>query len=319
MNKRLLGNLLAIVLLAALVWYLVRHWGQLAELLRLDLAHLAVILLASAAGNLTASWSMQQMVGALGVRPTFQDMWLLQNAGNLLNYLPMKAGTVLRANYLKRRYGLGYARFGAYFVQRTLLMTVVAAAVGLVGVVAAFGLAGAASKILATTFAVALAGSLVAMIVPLPTPSGAGRLSRAVRNLLAARRELAGNWRILLLCSAVLVANYAMYAVRLGAIYHSMGVAANPVGFLVLGALASLLMYLSLTPGSLGVQELVLGASATLMGVALDVGLLAAMIDRGIALCWTFLAGGGCAAWLWYKYPADFKSADGPTGPPFVG
>ena len=315
MNKRWLGNLLAIALLAGLVWYLVRNWGQLAGLLRLDVAHLAVIVAASAASNLATAWSMQLMVGALGVRPTFQDMWVLQNAGNLLNYLPMKAGTVLRANYLKRRYGLSYASFGAYFIQRTLLMTVAASAVGLVGVLAAFGLAGTANKVLAVTFAVALAGSLVTMLAPLPVPCGSGRLSTALRNFLGARRELGGNWRILLVCSGVLMANYVLYAVRLGTIYHSMGVAANPVGFLVLGTLASLLMYLSITPGSLGVQELVLGAGATLLGVAPGVGLLAAMIDRGIALCWTFLAGGGCAAWLWHKYPADFKGNQAPPGP----
>ena len=66
-------------------------------------------------------------------------------------------------------------------------------------------------------------------------------------------------------------------------------------------------MFLSLTQGSLGIREAVLGAGAVVLGVPLEVGVLAAMIDRAVAISYSFVIGGGCSLWLWRKSPMDFK------------
>jgi uncharacterized membrane protein YbhN (UPF0104 family) len=81
----------------------------------------------------------------------------------------------------------------------------------------------------------------------------------------------------------------------------------HPAGYLVLGSLGFVTMFISLTPGALGIREIVLGAAAVVLKVPLEVGVFAAMIDRAIGLSWSFVAGGICTAWLWHKSPADFK------------
>ncbi|MBA7643169.1 hypothetical protein ES703_50888 [subsurface metagenome] len=95
-----------------------------------------------------------------------------------------------------------------------------------------------------------------------------------------------------------------------------MGQNIHPAGYLVLGALGFVTMFVSLTPGSLGIRELVLGSGAIVLGIPLEVGVLAAMIDRAIALSWCFVIGGACTAWLWHKSPGDFKKpqANASTG-----
>ena len=101
--------------------------------------------------------------------------------------------------------------------------------------------------------------------------------------------------------------NFLLTAVRLGIIYNSMGKNIHAGGYLILGALGFVVLFISLTPGSLGIRELVLGFGAVVLGVPLEVGILAAMIDRAIILSYAFVAGGVCTLWLWRKSPADFK------------
>jgi len=76
---------------------------------------------------------------------------------------------------------------------------------------------------------------------------------------------------------------------------------------LLLGTLGYLALFISLTPGALGIRELMLGFGAVVIAVPLEVGVLAAMIDRAIALGWSFVIGGACTAWLWHKSPTAFR------------
>ena len=86
-----------------------------------------------------------------------------------------------------------------------------------------------------------------------------------------------------------------------------MGIKIHPAGCLILGALGFVAMFTSLTPGSLGIREIVLGAGAAVLGVPLKVGILAAMIDRAIIISYVFVIGGSCTLWLWHNSSADFK------------
>ncbi|MCK4998562.1 MAG: hypothetical protein KAS23_03470, partial [Anaerohalosphaera sp.] len=83
---------------------------------------------------------------------------------------------------------------------------------------------------------------------------------------------------------------------------------------LVLGAVGFGSVVLGLTPGSLGIREVLLGSAAVVIGIPLEVGILAAMFDRAIMLSWTFVVGGSCALWLWREDPQDFKDASQSTG-----
>ena len=302
-------NILGIVIVLFLLWYLSRHWDKIKALLRLSPTELVIIYLITFLSILNGSYIVQCLLNTLKVRTFFWDMVLLHNATYLLNYVPMKFGTVFRANYLKRRYGLSYAHFGTFFVYLTLLMAAAASAVGLVVLVTVYGLAGYETKVLSAAFLGILVLSIFFAFIPLPIPTGSDKWSTAIRSFLTGRHQVSHNKFALLVSLAFLAVNFIIASVRLGIIYKSMGQSVHPAGFLVLGALAYVTMFVNLTPGSLGMRELVLGAGAVVLGISPEVGILAAMIDRAIALSWSFVIGGGCAAWLLRKSPADFREA----------
>ncbi len=302
-----LKNILALIILGFLLWYLARHWEELKAMLKLSPGRLFVMYCLWFLLSLTSARVVQCLLNALKTKTGFWDMVRLHNATILLNYAPMKFGTLFRANYLKRHYGLSYAHFATFFLYITFLMTAMAAIIGLAVLLVVYGLGGYENKVLALVFVITIIGSLLFLFIPLPVPAGEGRLSATLRNFLTGRRRVSKERKTILIAVAYLVVNFFLAAVRLWIIYNSMGKSIHVGGYLILGALSFVVLFIALTPGSLGIRELVLGFGAVVLGIPLEVGILAAMIDRAIIISYVFVAGGICTIWLWRKSPADFK------------
>jgi len=305
-----LKNILGVVILGVLLWYLVRHWEQLEALFNLTFLQLSTIYVLYFLVMLNITLAVQYLLKGLGVRTRFWDMLWLHNAALLLNYVPMKFGTLFRANYLKRHYGLRYTHFATFFLYITFLMTATAAIIGLSVLVLFYGLGEYESKILAVVFLASIGGSLLFIFVPLPVPRGEGWFSTILRNFLTGRSQISKEKKALVISLLYLVANFFLTAVRIGIIYHCISQKIHPGGYVILGALGFVALFIALTPGSLGVKELVLSFGAVALGVPFEVGLLAAMIDRAITFSYAFVLGGSCTVWLWHKSPADFKKTE---------
>jgi len=302
-----LKNILAIAILAFLLWYLAERWEQLKVLLKFRPSQLLLLWALCFFQTCCSAGLVRSLLIALGIKTRLWDMILLQNASVLLNYIPMKFGTLFRANYLKRRYGFSYARFTTFFLYLTFLMTAIASIVAIVALLTVYGFANYEIRMLAVVFLCALTFSIVLLFVPLPTLTGAGTIKVALRNFLAGRKQVAQNTRALLISTALLTIIFLLNALRIGIIYHSIGQDVNPAGILILGALGFVSMFVAITPGALGIRELVLGSSAVVFAIPLEVGLLAAIIDRAVMLSFLFVVGGICTVSLWHKYPAEFK------------
>jgi len=313
--RKWLKNILGFVILAFLLWYLARHWEQLKVLFRLSPLQLVLMYCLWFLITLTGARSVQCLLNALKIKTGFWDMVKLHHASLLLNYVPMKFGTVFRANYLKRHYGLAYTHFATFFMYITFLMTTIAAIIGLTVLLAIYGLSSYENKILAVVFAITIISSLLFLFVPLPTPAGQGRLSTTLRNFLSGRSQISKERKTILTVAVFLGMNFLLAAARLWIIYSSMGKSIHVGGYLMLGALGFVVLFVSLTPGSLGIRELTLGFGATVAGIPFEVGILAAMIDRAVIISYLFIAGGICTVWLWHKSPADFKEQQGNSPP----
>ena len=302
-----LKNILGIIIIVFLLWYLSRHWRELKVLVGLKPIELVLLYFLASLSTVNNSLVNRRLLKALGAKVSFWDIVCLQNATRLLNHVPMKFGTVFRANYLKRRYGLSYTRYITFFMYFTFLMLAMAAVTGLTCLAIAYGFSGRESRILAGFFLVIFVVSLFCLFWPLPIPTGAGRLSSLFRNFLTGRSDVTKDTKVIYKCVLHLLVTFFLAAARLGIIYHSMQQDIHLLGYLVLGALGYTSLIVSFTPGSLGTRELILGAGATAVGIPLEVGIFAAMFDRAVILTLTFVAGGVCTGWLWRRYPADFK------------
>jgi len=188
----------------------------------------------------------------------------------------------------------------------TFLMTFAASIIGVIVILTVYGITSYENKILVLVFLIITIGSFAFLFFPLPVPKWQGRVFNLLRNFLAGRSQIASNKKIVAISGLLLTFNFILTAARLGIIYNSLGQHCHPMGFLVLGALGYSVLFIGITPGGLGIRELVLAAGAVVIGLPLEVGLLVAVIDRMITFSYAFLAGGICTIKLWRKSPSDF-------------
>ena len=301
-----LKNILVLAIVGFLFWYLINHLDQLKELLKLSPAKLAIMYFLTALIAFISAKAVQVFLAQLTIKAPLWEMFSLQNAALLLNYAPMKFGTIFRANYLKRHFDLSYTHFAILFLYMTFLMTFAASIIGVIVILTAFGLTSYENKIIALVFLIIAVGSFAFLFFPLPVPKWQGKIFNLLRNFIAGKSQITSNKKRIIITGLLLTLNFILTATRLGIIYNALSQQCNPAGFLVLGALGYSVLFIGLTPGGLGIRELVLTAGAVVIGLPLEVGLLAAVIDRMITFSYVFIVGGICTIKLWRKSPDDF-------------
>ncbi|HBG28866.1 MAG: hypothetical protein A2Y10_16835 [Planctomycetes bacterium GWF2_41_51] len=299
--------LLGFLIVGFLLWYLAVNWHDVKHLLKLDFRDIIIIYLTALIGSINSAVVVMEILRPMGIRAYFWNMFMLQNTCMLLNYVPMKLGTLFFANYLKRHYGLKFSHFGTFSVFLTLLIAAISCFMGVLVMVFVYGVADVQKQLLAIAFLIIFIASVLMIFLPLPIPKGQSKLSIFIRDFISGRSFVTKDNKALLIASFFLFLNFIVSSIRIGVIYYSMGVEIHPAGFLVLGVLGYIVLFANFTPGALGVREAVLGAGAVILGVPLEAGVTAALIDRGITLIWAFTVGGFCTCLLRFNSPADFK------------
>jgi uncharacterized membrane protein YbhN (UPF0104 family) len=292
-----------------LCWYLAQHWSELRVLVNFRSKELVILfLLCLFISGLNAS-VVQNMLRVLGVRTRFLEMAWLEHTAQLLNYAPMKFGTLFRAHYLKRHFGFEYASYAACFTYMTLLMVGSACGMGFVSLGLGSGFDVYKSKILGIILGVFTASSIAMLVLPIKEPGGNSKFSRWLRAFLSGRIRLWRSRNDLFLSAILLILNFIIGALRIGIIYKSLNVDLSFTGYLVLGSLGYVSLIAGITPGSLGIREVILSFGAIVLGISFEVGVLAAMIDRVIVMVYIFTTGSICSIFMWLKSPADFNEA----------
>jgi len=188
---KFLKSILAVVIVGFLLWYLAGRWEQLKSLLKLNVRHILLLYGLLFIMSCSIGRVVQYLVAALGTKTRFWDMVWLQNSTTLLNYAPMKFGTLFRANYLKHHYGLGYSHFATFFLFIMFLASSAATLTGLIALMIIYGLSGYENQVLALVFAVTVAISLCFLFVPLPAPKSTAKVATALRDFIAGRKQVA--------------------------------------------------------------------------------------------------------------------------------
>ena len=306
--KSTVKYVLALTITVFLCVYLARHWQELKSLSNITLPKIIFMYSITLLTTFIAGLANKLLLNSLNTRTKFLDMVLLHNAVYLLNYVPMKFGTLFRANYLKKHYNLSFAHFGTFFMYLTLIMTFTAPMTGIIVLLSLCDIKLWPVQILSLVFIFFLVISFIFLFVPVSQIKGRNKIIITINNFLKGRNDVIKDKKTLLFCAILMNINFVLGSIRPGIIYNSLGQNVHPAGFLILGAVGYFLMFITLTPGSIGIRELVLGAASVVIGVPMQVGIPAAMIDRAIAVTYSFVAGGLCAIYLWNKNPQDFKN-----------
>jgi uncharacterized membrane protein YbhN (UPF0104 family) len=315
----------AVAILVGFGHYLWVRRQQLAEALELgwlDLTLLAALTLGSWAAMAGQSVLLYRAAGAaLG----FGESFLVTAATGFGNYLPMRAGTVIRAHYLRRAHGLAYARFGSILVVRGVLFALATGACGVLATIWVARRDGRFSGELVVLFAAMVGGSLVLWrITPARVtwlPARVGRLAEEFSSGVAALRR---SPRVAPAVCALVLVHYGLLGTRFLLAARAVG-AEIPLSVLVLLAtVGGISGFVAITPGALGVREAVMGFATLAVGAAFAPGIYVGSLDRAVLLGLTATVGLASFLVIWRRLrrlggeratPPGDPANDGPPTP----
>ena len=286
---KVLEILLTVVGTVWLLRYLYEHRGELAAVTDLSATMSLLIGISVLATWAVNSYQSVVLFRSQGVTIGAWESFLLLMSASLLNYIPMRIGTVLRLRYMRRVHGVEYSRSLGLIVLRMFLVAWISALLALVGLLALrFG--GAASDSPAVlVLSVGLVFSALLFFIPLPAGDQntgmAGQFLLGFSSAIAMakeRRDLVGVLVFLLLAQTAIV------AFRL---HLAFTVTGNPMDWPILVIVAPLAILLSLFFfASLGIREALIGGVIAATGSEFSAGVFAASVDRGalIVLSFTF-------------------------------
>jgi hypothetical protein len=220
----------------------------------------------------------------LGIRASGTDWFRLVTVSSFTNYLPLSAGMVAKAFFLKRVHSLPYRIFAVGQVALLVVVMMTNGAAGLVTIAVAFPeqLAG----IVGAGFALML-GSGALLFLP----------SRPLRWLVDHRLPWEADATPALRRAAPFAAMFQMgnLIATAATLQIAFAMGTSEVGFaacIVFSAASMLTRLVSVIPGAIGIREFLVGGLAYLTGFDLRDAVIASTATRGVEIAVIFLLGG---------------------------
>jgi len=303
----------------AMVIYLVNQRDLMDHLRAISLPQLALLTAVTVAGSINFGTRFRGICEVFDVRLTHLEALGLAMTNSMLNYaIPLKGGMVLRAAYMKQRFGLTYTDYGALLASSQLLALAVAGVGGLFWSLIAFAVDGVSSAGLIVVFV----GSVIASVALFAVvdffdftrirPAAVGqRLQAFSRGFSEWRRR---PWSILRFSASAMLA-IAISGLRLIIVFAALGFDAPPLVLMVVASAVWLSGTIPITPGNLGIAEGVIALTAGLLGIDPRLALLAALVERATGLIVVFAMGVPFSSTLLLRTPAHDAPDDPEVGP----
>jgi uncharacterized membrane protein YbhN (UPF0104 family) len=276
--------LLTLSALAVLAIFLIRNRGYIAAHYALRPEAFFAIAALVVATLALRGLAHQVLFGRMGISASAFDWFRLVTVSSFTNYLPLSAGMVAKAFFLKRVHSLPYRTFA---VGQVALLVVIMSTNGAVGLATlALDFPEHVAGIVGGGFAVMTAA---AALMFLPT---------------AAVRRLSGRWlaweataalEIRLAWPAVALLQVGILVGTAATLRIAFGMGSSNVGFaacVVFAAASMLARLVSVTPGALGIREFLVGGLAHLTGFSLRDAVIAATAVRTVEIAVIFALGG---------------------------
>lgn len=280
---------LTVGLVAWIAW---TRRADLAQLLDVSPLLLGLISVSTIATFLVNGIEMKVLVERFGTKLALGETMRLGLMVSTLNYLPMKAGTVLLGVVMRTRHKVRLPHFAALIAGSSVIHL-------WVGCTLAGALLATGGRLDALTWGLlgVPTGTLVALIVwgnmgaPDRPTHGMSAPLRAALRVVEGLRDIFGDPVLLAKEVAINLVLVLLASARTAWAFEAMSTDVGLDKAIVITAVAIVSARLSVIPGGLGFREGGAAAGAVAVGLGAGLGLASAVIDRAVNLVWLLLLG----------------------------
>ncbi|MGK5086847.1 lysylphosphatidylglycerol synthase transmembrane domain-containing protein [Bdellovibrionota bacterium FG-2] len=214
---------------------------------------------------------------------------VVNTLGNLLT--PMRGGAISNAVYLKQKYGFSYASYVGVLSATYVIMFWINSLMGLLALVAVGGVLGGAAHPLGKLIALVFGGSflfftLIILFSPrFPAPQN--RFLAKCVHALNDWHQVRSNRPVIVATASIGFVNVLLMTLMAYVQLRLVGSAVSLEKCMVISVFSSFSLFLSITPGSLGIREAFAAVSGFVVGLSPAVMVAASVIERLINFGWS--------------------------------
>lgn len=284
------------LLLAAVgfvAWIVVSRGDDLKRAFQLTPAIFALITVSSFATFLLNGVELQVLASRFGSHVPLGATFQIGLAVNTLNYLPMKAGTVLNGIVMRTRYKLPLSAFTALIAGSSVVHLWVG--LTMAGLSLLFG--PAVHHGWAWLFLLApSAGVGVLILWGRMRTAGKfeGHESRVIRvgaRIVDGVGQIFSDWRLLAIDVAINIGLVTLWSLRSYWSFQAIGLHPTLGQVITVTALGIFFTRISIIPGGVGLREVGASFGSAISGLAVDAGFAASVIERAVMLVWLLIVG----------------------------
>jgi uncharacterized membrane protein YbhN (UPF0104 family) len=289
--KTILSLTLFLIAAAGIGLYLKLHPELIGHVLGISPWNMVLLFLMSVATLAANGLYLRIFAKKFNIHLKWKEWFGLASVTAMGNYLtPFSGGLLARAAYLKHRHDFPYAHFLAMLAANYMIAFTI---ISITGIVTMLTLAGTASYswLILLFFLATLSTILLVSLVPSMPIRNDHRLLRLVRSALEGLDVIRRDGVLLRKLVALTFFNVAAGGLLFFVVFASIGYAVPFAIALLIYLLTSFTLLINITPGNLGVQEAAASLAAAILGAGADVGLLASLIARAVAILAAFTLG----------------------------
>jgi uncharacterized protein (TIRG00374 family) len=289
MKKNIISILLTVLVLILFGIYLYRNPQILISIQEINLLYLIIISVLFLIIFFIEGLFIKLTLHAFDKNIDTKESYFLSTVSRIGNYLlPMRAGAVFRAMYLKKIYKFEYSKFlstlYAYYILLFLIYSILA--------LLALGIKYIDTEIyfpIVTLFFVLLfIGTLLVIVFRKFEVKNISE-NKYIQKILTVLNKFISSWdnivkrkdifiNLILLTTGNILINWVIYIVE----FHSLNLNINILDTLLYTCLSGVSLLISITPGSLGLREAVFLFTSESIGLTEEQIMQLAFLDRGV-------------------------------------
>ena len=282
--KKIVQLIIQIIIIGGLILYITQNKSALEPLLKIKNTDVVIILVLIFISNHIRSAQLQYFTYALGNKITYGKAFSITVGGTLLNYLPLNAGMFFKAAVLKKL-NIQYAHFVSLTSVEILVTLIASSAFGIMSLtVNTLNLSINYLYVYFFFFMVFLLSIIMLFIPSSWFVNRKGKFLMIIRSYLEGIEQIIFKTKIVIWIFIFIISRLLITSLIILKCFTMLGSDISFFGSIFVATATSLLMIINITPGGVGIREIIIGTISTVTGGAFAIGVFVSAIMRACSI-----------------------------------
>jgi uncharacterized membrane protein YbhN (UPF0104 family) len=292
-HKKAITNIITVVVLFLMVYYLYKNREVFFSLKNLDLKYVIYVSIIQIVAIFFIALTNKKVIAILGHNIPLGEAFLLQYANSFLNKIVSEGGALFRGVFLKEIYKLPYTKYISTIAGLYIINFLTNSILGLISLgYISFTYHRTSYLVLMFFIIIILAMMVLIFVSPRFKNKKENRVLKWINSILDGWREIKRNKQKLVTFSLLAIASLFFVSLQSIFVYRGLGFELGFFESLYMSSLGMITTFVNITPDSVGIREGVYMFSSDIIGLDSDIILLGSLIIRAIGLINTFVLGG---------------------------